>query len=128
MASKIQDLIKDIGGLSVFELAELVKAVEETFGVSAASAMAVAAPSSDGDSSGSKEEEKTSFKVELVESGAEKIKVIKAVRAVLPSLGLAEAKKAVDEAPFVLAESATKEDAMKMKEAIEAAGAKVKLS
>lgn len=128
MASKIQDLIKEIGGLSVFELAELVKAVEETFGVSASAAMAVAVPANDGAGSGAKEEEKTSFKVELIESGAEKIKVIKAVRAALPNLGLAEAKKAVDEVPFLLAESATKEDAMKMKELIEAAGAKVKLS
>lgn len=126
MASKIQDLIKEIGELSVFELSELVKSIEETFNVSAAAAVAVAAPAED--VAQAKEEEKSQYKVELVEVGADKIKVIKAVKAAIPTMGLVEAKKAVEDAPFVLAEAANKEDAFKIKADVEAAGAKIKLS
>lgn len=125
MALSREDLIKEIGNMSVLELSELVKAFEEAFGVSAA--MPVAAAPAAGGQAAAPAEEKSEFKVTLEEGGAEKIKAIKALRQVT-SLGLSEAKKAVDEAPTVIAEAASKEDAQKMKEALEAAGAKVKLS
>ena len=127
MASREQ-LINDIGNMTVLELAELVKALEEKFGVSAAMPMAAAAaPSAGADAGAKKEEEKSEYKVELIDGGADKIKTIKALRQVT-TLGLTEAKKAVEEAPSVLAEAASKDDAKKMKETFEAAGAKVKLS
>ena len=124
MAVNQEKFIEDIGNMSVLELSELVKALEDKFGVSAQAAVA-AAPAAAGPAAVA--EEKTEYKVELTEGGSEKIKVIKALRSVT-SLGLTEAKKAVEDAPTVIAESATKDDANKMKEAIEAAGAKVKLS
>ncbi len=124
MASKQEQFIDDIGKMSVLELAELVKALEDKFGVSAA-AQAVAAPAAAAGPAAA--EEKTEFKVELSQGGTEKIKVIKALRSVT-TLGLTDAKKAVEGAPTVIAEAASKEDAQKMKEAIEAAGAKVTLS
>jgi large subunit ribosomal protein L7/L12 len=125
----INQLITDISGLTVLELAELTKSLEEKFGVSAAAmpmagASAAAAPQA----AGKKEEEKSEYKVELTESGADKIKTIKALRQVKKDLGLTEAKKMVEEAPTILAESASKEEAQAMKEVLEAAGAKVKLS
>lgn len=127
MSKTNEQLIDQIGGMSVFELAELVKQLEEKFGVSAAVPMA-AAPAQAAEAAGApKAEEKSEYKVELVESGPDKIKTIKALRQVT-TLGLTEAKKAVEEAPSVLAEAASKDDAKKMKEALEAAGAKVKLS
>ncbi len=125
MASKQEQFIDDIGKMSVLELAELVKALEDKFGVSAAAPVAVAAAGPAADAGPA--EEKTEFKVELIAGGSEKIKVIKALRSVT-TLGLTDAKKAVEGAPTVIAEAASKEDAQKMKEAIEAAGAKVKLS
>lgn len=126
MASKREQLIDDIGKMSVLELAELVKDLEEKFGVSAAAPVAVAAAGPAAAEAGAAEE-KTEYKVELTAGGSEKIKVIKALRSVT-TLGLTDAKKAVEEAPTVIAEAASKEDAQKMKEAIEAAGAKVTLS
>lgn len=126
MASKQEQFIEDIGKMSVLELAELVKALEEKFGVSAAAPVAAAAPAASG-AGAAATEEKTQFKVELVDGGPEKIKTIKAIRTVTP-LGLTEAKQAVESGSFVIAEAASKEDAQKIKETLEAAGAKVKIS
>lgn len=124
MASeKITALIEEIKVLTVLELSELVKAIEEEFGVSAAAAVAVAAPAEGGAAAA---EEKTEFDVILAEVGAEKIKVIKAVREIT-GLGLAEAKAIVDGAPKAVKEAASKEDAESAKEKLEAAGAKVEL-
>ncbi|MEG1613928.1 MAG: 50S ribosomal protein L7/L12 [Oscillospiraceae bacterium] len=123
MASeKITALIEEIKVLTVLELSELVHAVEEEFGVSAA-AVAVAAPAEGGASAA---EEKTEFDVILTEIGAEKIKVIKAVREIT-GLGLAEAKAIVDGAPKALKEGASKDEADTAKEKLEAAGAKVEI-
>ena len=123
MASeKVTAIVEELKVLTVLELSELVKAVEEEFGVSAAAAVAVAAPVA----GAAAEEEKTEFDVELTEVGAEKIKVIKAVREVT-GLGLAEAKAVVDGAPKVLKEAASKEDAESIKAKLEEVGAKVTL-
>jgi large subunit ribosomal protein L7/L12 len=130
MATKREQLINDIGNMSVLELAELVKDLETKFGVSAAVPMAAApamGAAAGAEAGKGKEEEKSEYKVELTEGGADKIKVIKALRSVT-TLGLTEAKKAVEEAPSVIAEAASKDDAQKMKAALEEAGAKVKLS
>lgn len=125
----IDQLITDISSLTVLELAELTKALEDKFGVSAAAMpMASAAASPAGAPAAKKEEEKSEYKVELLEAGADKMKTLKALRAIKKDLGLIEAKKMVEEAPTVLAEAASKEEAQAMKEALEAAGAKVKLS
>lgn len=125
MASdKINAIIEEIKVLSVLELSELVHAVEEEFGVSAAAAVAVAAPADGGATAA--EEEKTEFDVILAEVGAEKIKVIKAVREIT-GLGLADAKAVVDGAPKAVKEGISKEDAEAAKEKLEAAGAKVEL-
>ena len=125
MASdKIAAMIEEIKALSVLELSELVHAVEEEFGVSAAAAVAVAAPADGGATTGG--EEKTEFDIELTEVGAEKIKVIKAVREIT-GLGLAEAKALVDGAPKVIKEQASKDDADAAKAKLEEVGAKVTL-
>ncbi|MGN0539055.1 MAG: 50S ribosomal protein L7/L12 [Candidatus Fimenecus sp.] len=124
MASeKVTAMIEELKALTVLELSELVHAVEEEFGVSAAAAVAVAAPVEGGAAAA---EEKTEFDVELTEVGAEKIKVIKAVREIT-GLGLAEAKAIVDGAPKVLKEAASKEDAEAAKAKLEEVGAKVTL-
>ena len=108
MASeKITAMIEELKTLTVLELSELVKAVEEEFGVSAAAAVAVAAPAAGGAAAA---EEKTEFDVVLKEAGAEKIKVIKVVREIT-GLGLAEAKALVDGAPKTLKEAVAKEEA-----------------
>jgi len=123
MASdKIAALIDTIKELTVLELSELVHAVEEEFGVSAAAAVAVAAPAE----AAAEVEEKTEFDVILAEIGAEKIKVIKAVRE-LTGLGLAEAKAVVDGAPKAVKEGISKDDAEAAKKKLEEAGAKVEL-
>ena len=127
MAEKSFDkLIDDIGNMSVIELSDLVKALEDKFGVSAAMPVAAAgaAPAAGGEAAA---EEKTDFKVTLEVGGPEKIKTIKALRQVT-DLSLGDAKKAVEEAPTVIAESAAKDDAKKMKETLEGAGAKVTLA
>lgn len=121
-----KSIIEQIGSLTVIQLSELIKGLETEFGVSAAMPTA-AAPAAQAAPAAAKQEEKTEYKVTLKESGDEKIKVIKALRSVTP-LGLTEAKKAVDEAPTVIAEAASKDDAKKIKDALEAAGAKVELS
>lgn len=129
MAGKsYEKMIDQIGEMSVLELAEMVKALEEKFGVSAAPvAMAGAAPAA-GDAAPAAEE-KSEYKVTLKEAGSNPtVKVIKALREVVKDIPLGEAKKAVVEAPTVIAEAASKEDAKKMKEVLEAAGAKVELS
>lgn len=127
MASKsFEKLIDEIGNMTVLDLADFVKALEEKFGVSAAMPVAAAAPVAGGGAEAATE--KTEFKVTLQDAGAEKIKVIKALRQVLPALSLADAKKAAEETPTVLGETVSKEDAAKMKEALEAAGAKVVLA
>ena len=118
-----QEIIEVIKGLSVLELIDLVKACEEEFGVSAAAGVVVAAAGADGAAAA---EEKDSFNVELTEVGPNKVKVIKVVRE-LTGLGLKEAKDAVDGAPKVIKEDATKEEAEEAKTKLEAEGAKVTL-
>ncbi len=124
MASeKVTAIIEELKVLTVLELSELVKAVEEEFGVSAAAAVAVAAPVAGGAAAA---EEKTEFDVILANAGAEKIKVIKAVREVT-GLGLAEAKALVDGAPKTLNEAVAKKEAEAMKAKLEEVGASVEL-
>ena len=124
MASeKITAIIEELKTLTVLELSELVKAVEEEFGVSAAAAVAVAAPAAGGAAAA---EEKTEFDVILKEAGAEKIKVIKAVREIT-GLGLAEAKALVDGAPKALKEAVSKDEAEEIKGKLEEVGAKVEI-
>ena len=123
--AKIEQLLESISSLSIIECAELAKALEEKFGVSATMA-AAAAPAAGAPAAAV--EEKSEYKVELLEGGADKMKVIKALRQVKKDMGLGEAKKAVEEAPTLIAPAASKEEAQAMKEALEAAGAKVKVS
>ena len=124
MASeKITAIIEELKVLTVLELSELVKAVEEEFGVSAAAAVAVAAPAAGGAAAA---EEKTEFDVILKDAGAEKIKVIKAVREIT-GLGLAEAKALVDGAPKTLKEAASKDEAESIKAKLAEVGATVEL-
>ncbi len=124
MASeKITGIIDTLKTLTVLELSELVKAVEDEFGVTAAAAVAVAAPT---DAAAPAEEEKTEFDVVLTEVGANKIAVIKVVREIT-GLGLAEAKAVVDGAPKAVKEAASKDDAEAAKAKLEEAGAKVEL-
>ncbi|MCI9468716.1 MAG: 50S ribosomal protein L7/L12 [Oscillospiraceae bacterium] len=126
MASeKVTAVIEEIKVLSVLELSELVHALEEEFGVSAAAA--VAAPAAGGAAGGAAAaEEKTEFDVVLAEVGAEKIKVIKEVRGIT-NLGLAEAKALVEAAPKAIKEGVSKDEAEAMKAQLEAVGAKVEL-
>lgn len=125
---RIETLINSISGLSVLELAQLTKALEEKFGVSAAMSMAAAAPAAAAPAAAAKNEEKSEYKVELLDGGENKIKTIKALRQVKKDLGLAEAKKMAEETPSIVAEAVPVAEAKAMKEALEAAGAKVKLS
>jgi large subunit ribosomal protein L7/L12 len=122
-AEKVTAIVEELKTLTVLELSELVKAVEEEFGVSAAAAVAVAAPAG-GETAAA--EEKSEFDVILADAGAEKIKVIKAVREIT-GLGLADAKALVDGAPNTLKEAASKEDAEAIKAKLEEVGAKVEL-
>lgn len=124
-SGKFKDIIKDIESLKVAELAELVKELEERFGVSAAAPVA-AAPTGGGEASGA-EEEKALVTVSLADAGANKIGAIKAVREILPDLGLKEAKDLVEAAPKTLKENVKKEEAEEMKKKLEEAGAKVEL-
>jgi large subunit ribosomal protein L7/L12 len=121
MALTADMLISEIETMTVLELATLVKALEERFGVSAS---AVAGPAA-GATAAAPVEEQTEFNVELLEAGANKLNVIKAIREIVAGLGLKEAKDLVDGAPKVVKEGATKEEAAKIKEKLEAAGAKV---
>lgn len=126
MSEKVTQLIEDVKGLTVLELSELVKALEEEFGVSAAApaAVAVAGPAAAGAPAA---EEKSEFNVVLKSAGAEKIKVIKVVREVT-GLGLKEAKEMVDGAPKTVKEGAAKEEAEELKKKLEEAGAEVELA
>ena len=127
MATKVVDIIEMIKSLSLIEAGELVKGIEETFGVSAAAPTAAAAPVA-----AAAEVEKDAFKIELLEAGANKIGVIKALREAATkigvTLGLKEAKDIAEGAPGVAFESVAKEHAKAIKELLEAAGGKVKLS
>ena len=123
MASeKITAIIEELKGLTVLELSELVHAVEDEFGVSAAAAVAVAGPAADAPAAA----EQTEFDVILKSAGGNKIAVIKAVREIT-GLGLKEAKALVDGAPKAVKEQVSKEDADAMKEKLEGAGAEVEL-
>ena len=124
MASeKITAIIEELKGLTVLELSELVHAVEDEFGVSAAAAVAVAGPVAGGEAAAA---EKTEFDVVLKSAGSNKIAVIKVVREVT-GLGLKEAKALVDEAPKTLKEAISKDDAEAMKAKLEEAGAEIEL-
>ena len=124
MASeKINALVEEVKGLTVLELNEFVKALEEEFGVSAA---AMAAPAGNAGGGAAAAEEKTEFDVVLADVGAEKIKVIKAVREIT-GLGLAEAKALVEAAPKAVKEAVGKEEAEELQKKLEEAGAKVEL-
>ena len=124
MSDKVVKLIEDVKALTVLELSELVKALEEEFGVSAAApaAVAVAAPAAAAPAA----EEKTEFDVVLKSAGANKINVIKVVKEIT-GLGLKEAKALVDEAPKTVKEGASKDDAESIKTKLTEAGAEVEL-
>ncbi len=124
MAMTKEEIIEAIGSMTVLELSELVKAMEEKFGVSAAAPVAVAAAAPA--AAAEPEEEKTEFDVVLAEVGAEKIKVIKAVREAT-GLGLKEAKALVDGAPAPVKEKISKADAEALKAKLEEVGAKVEI-
>ena len=124
MASeKITALIEEVKGLTVLELSELVHALEEEFGVSAA---AMAAPAAGAAAGAAPAEEKTEFDVVLADIGAEKIKVIKVAREIT-GLGLAEAKALVEKAPSTIKEAVSKDEAEELKKKLEEVGAKVEL-
>jgi len=127
MATSTQEWIDELKSISVLELSERIKALEEAFGVSA-SAVAVAAPAAGGGGGGAEEaaEEQTAFTVFLAETGDKKIQVIKVVRAAT-GLGLKEAKALVDEAPKAVKEGIDREEADKLKQELEEAGATVEL-
>jgi large subunit ribosomal protein L7/L12 len=127
-ATSTQDWIEELKGISVLELAERIKALEEEFGVSAAAvaAPAAAAAGGGGDAGAAEEEEQSTFNVILAEAGDKKIQVIKVVRAAT-GLGLKEAKALVDEAPKPVKEGIEREEADKLKQELEEAGAKVEM-
>ena len=128
MALSKEDLIEEIKTMSVLDLAEVVKALEEEFGVSAAAPVVVASGSgAGGDADGAAAEEKDEFDVVLKDIGANKISVIKAVRELTP-LGLKEAKDLVEAAPKPILEAASKDDADAAKSKLEEAGAVVEVS
>jgi large subunit ribosomal protein L7/L12 len=122
MALTNEELVTELSGKTVIEIAELVKMLEEKWGVSAAATVAVAA----GGAGAAAAEEKTAFDVVLVDAGAGKINVIKEVRA-LTGLGLKEAKDLVEAGNKVIKEGVSKEDAAKMKETLEKVGAKIQI-
>lgn len=120
-------IVEQLSGLTVLEVADLVKKLEEKWGVSAAAPVAAAAAPAGGGAAAPAAEEKTSFDVILKEVGSNKIGVIKEVRASVAGLGLAEAKALVEGAPKPIKEGVTKEEAEEIKKKIEAAGAKVEI-
>ncbi len=124
--AKIDDVIKSIEGLSVIELSELVKALEDKFGVAAMPVMAAGTAGPAAGAAAQEEEEKSTFNVVLEQVGANKIQVIKEVRAIT-NLGLKEAKDLVDSAPKTVKENVPKAEASEIKKKLEAAGAKVEL-
>ncbi|HEV2221978.1 MAG: 50S ribosomal protein L7/L12 [Candidatus Acidiferrales bacterium] len=126
MASKVESILDEIKGLTLLEASDLVKKMEETFGVSAAAAAPVMMAGGGGAAGAAPAEEKTEFTVVLTEVGANKINVIKAVREVT-SLGLKEAKDLVDGAPKTVKEGINKDEAATIKKKFEDAGAKVEV-
>jgi large subunit ribosomal protein L7/L12 len=126
MASKVDSILEEIKGLTLLEASDLVKKMEEAFGVSAAAAAPVMVAGAAGAAGGSAPEEKTEFSVVLTEVGANKINVIKAVREVT-SLGLKEAKDLVDGPPKTVKEGINKDEAATIKKKFEDAGAKVEI-
>ena len=123
--AKFKSLVEEVEKMSVLDLSELVKVLEEKFGVSAAAPAMMMAPAAGG-ASAPAAEEKTEFNVELTDAGASKISVIKVVKEIT-GLGLADAKAMVDSAPKVIKEGVKKEEAEAMKKKIEEAGGKVTL-
>ena len=127
VSAKLAKIIEEIEKLSVLELSELVKALEEKFGVTAAAPVAAAGAGVQASSADEGVSEQTTFNVILAESGANKISVIKAIRELVPTLGLKEAKDLVDAAPKQVLEGVNKESANEAKQKLETAGAKVEL-
>ncbi len=125
--ANIEQLVEELGKLTVLEAADLVKQLEEAWGVSAAAPVAVAAAGAGGGDAAAPAEEKTEFDVVIAEPGGNKIAVIKAVREVSPGLGLADAKKLVESAPAKILEGVAKEAAEEAQKKLEEAGAKVEL-
>jgi large subunit ribosomal protein L7/L12 len=125
MAITADQLIQEIETMTVLELSNLVKALEDRFGVSASAVAAAGGPAAG--AAAAAVEEKTEFDVILAEAGANKLNVIKAVREVVAGLGLKEAKDLVDGAPKAVKEGISKDEANKLKEKLEAAGAKVEI-
>jgi large subunit ribosomal protein L7/L12 len=119
-------MVEQLSGLSVLEIAGLVKQLEEKWGVSAAAPVAMAAAPAAGGAA-APAEEKSTFEVVLKEMGANKIGVIKEIRSAVPGLGLAEAKALVEGAPKTIKEGVTKQEAEEIKKKVEAAGAKVEI-
>ena len=126
MAMSNQDLLKELSAKPIMEVVELVKMLEEEWGVSAAAPVAVAAPGAAAAEAGAAAEEKTEFDVVMTSFGANKVAVIKAVRTIT-GLGLKEAKDAVEGAPSTIKEAASKADAENFKKQLEEAGATVEL-
>lgn len=126
MAISKEEILDAIAEMSVMDIVALVEAMEEKFGVSAAAAVAVAAPAAGGDAVGAAAAEQTEFDVILASAGDKKVNVIKAVRAIT-GLGLKEAKGLVDGAPSPIKEAVSKEDAEDIKSQIEEAGGSVEL-
>jgi len=126
MALSKDDILNAIADMSVMEVVELVKAMEDKFGVSAAAAVAVAPAAAGGDAGGAAAEEKDEFDVVLAGAGDKKVNVIKAVRTIT-GLGLKEAKALVDEAPSSVKEGVSKDEAESIKKQLEEAGATVEL-
>jgi len=125
--ANLETLVNDISGLTLLETSELVKLLETKLGVSAAAPVAAAAAPAAGGAAAPAAEAKTQFDVILKEVGANKIGVIKEVRAAVPGLGLAEAKALVEGAPKTVREGASKEEAEEIKKKLEAAGAKAEI-
>ncbi len=126
MSDKLEKLYKELSGLTVLEISELVKLLEDKWGVSAAAAMPAFAMPAAGAAPVAEVEEKTEFDVILAEAGAQKINVIKEVRAIT-GLGLKEAKDFVEAAPKAIKEAVSKAEAEEIKKKIEAAGAKIEI-
>lgn len=126
MAVSKEDILETIANMSVMEVVDLVEAMEEKFGVSAAAAVAVAGPAAGGDAGGAAAEEKTEFDVILAAFGDNKVGVIKAVRGIT-GLGLKEAKALVEGAPSAVKEGAGKDEAEDLKKQLEEAGATVEI-
>lgn len=120
----LDKIVEELSGMSVLEVADLVKALEDKWGVSAAAPVAAVAVAA---ADAAPAEEKTEFDVVLAEAGGNKIAVIKEVRAAVSGLGLAEAKKMVESAPQTLREAVGKDEAEELKKKLEAAGAKIEI-